>query len=305
VLERFGRFVSPLSAGCHCIMPCGVDSVKGYISTRAQQLLLEVETKTHDSVFCKIVVSVQYQIKAVDAEKAHYSLANPQQQIASFVENTIRSRVADIDLDSLFTSKDEIAHAVLDAIDDRMQAYGYEILATLVTDIEPDAAVKRAMNQIVEAKRLQSAAEHKGEADKILRVKEAEARKAATILDAEADAAAKRLAGEGMAAQREAIVNGLRESVANFAESVGVNSQEAMQYVVLTQHYDTLKDVAHGSNTATLFTPYGPGAVTALSEQIRDSFMQAKMTPGPQPLTVPKKRGGDTHRSAKNSDEEK
>jgi len=308
ILERWGRFVETLTPGLRCILPCGIDSVHGYVSTRTQQLLIHVETKTRDSVFCGITISVQYQIKPTDAEKAHYSLQNPHQQIASFVENTVRSRVATIDLEDLFTSKDEIAHAVLDAIDDRMQAYGYEILATLVTDVEPDSSVKISMNKIVEAKRLQVAAEHKGEAEKILRIKEAEARKAAAILDAEADATAKRLAGEGMAAQREAIVNGLRESVSQFAESVGVNSQEAMMYVVLTQHYDTLKDVANGSNTSTLFTPYGPGAVSGLSDQIRDSFLQAKMVAGAPSLAVPKgaaRRGNKgEHKSATNSDDD-
>jgi regulator of protease activity HflC (stomatin/prohibitin superfamily) len=311
VLERFGRFVGTLAPGLTCVVPC-INDVRGYVSTRTQQLLLQVETKTRDSVFCGLTISVQYQIKPENAEKAYYSLANPQQQIASFVENVVRSRVADIDLDALFTSKDEIAHAVLDSIDDRMQAYGYEILATLVTDVEPDANVKQAMNKIVEAKRLQVAAEHKGEADKILRIKEAEARKAATVLDAEADSTSKRLAGEGIAAQREAIVNGLRESVSQFSEAVGVNSSEAMSLIMLTQHYDTLKDVASGSHTATLFMPYGPSAVTSLNDTIRDSFLQAKMVAGPAAnLAVPAKRRGQNssspshhEKSARNSDEE-
>jgi regulator of protease activity HflC (stomatin/prohibitin superfamily) len=167
-------------------------------------------------------------------------------QISSFVENAVRSKVAAIDMDDLFTTKDAIAKAVLDNIDARMQSYGYDILESLVTDIEPDANVKQAMNAIVEARRLQTAAEHRGEADKIIRIKEAEAHKAATILDAQATAESKHLQGQGIAKQREAIVNGLSFSVANFAEGVGCNPKEAMSYVVLTQHYDTLKDVAVG-----------------------------------------------------------
>jgi len=278
-----------MTPGCHCVIPCA-DSVSGFISMRTQQLVLQVETKTRDSVFCKIAVSVQYRVQPESVEKAFYSLQNPHGQIASFVENTIRSRVADIDLDALFTSKDEIAHAVDHAIDERMKTYGYEILTVLVTDIDPDANVKRAMNQIVENKRLQTAAEFKGEAEKTLQVKQAEARKAAAILDAEADAAAKRLAGEGVAAQREAIINGLRESVHNFSEAVGVDASEAMTYVLTLTHYDTLKDIAHGSNTSTLFTPYGPGAISGLSEQIRDSMLQAKMVPGTD--SGPVKRSG-------------
>lgn len=272
--ERFGQFTDTLPPGLHCLVPC-IDSVRGSVSTRTQQLKVRVETKTRDNVFCNIAISVQYMVREENARLAYYSLSSPQQQISSFVENTVRSRVAEIELDQLFVSKDEIAHAVMDSIDERMRGYGFDIMESLITDIDPEQSVKRAMNAIVEAKRLQEAAEHRGEAEKIKKIKDAEARKAATILDAQADAESKRLQGEGIAKQREAIIGGLKESVSSFASGVGVDSKEAMAYVVLTQHYDSLKDIAARTQTATLFTPYGPGAMQSLSAEISSSFIQA------------------------------
>jgi regulator of protease activity HflC (stomatin/prohibitin superfamily) len=182
------------------------------------------------------------------------------------------TEVALIDLDDLFTEKEQMAHAVLEAIEKRMFEYGFSILETLVTDIEPDKKVKASMNAIVEAKRLEIVARHEAESQKVRTVKDAEARKESTILDAQADAESKRLLGEGVAKQREAIVVGLRDSVSQFAEGVGINSKEAMAYVVITQHYDTLRDVAEKSQTATLFTPYGPGAVSGLQDQITQAM---------------------------------
>jgi regulator of protease activity HflC (stomatin/prohibitin superfamily) len=256
MLERCGKFSQVLQPGCHCMMPCGVDEIAGTVSLRTNQLDVRLETKTADNVFVRITACVQYLVRPPNAHAAFYSLDKPLAQISSFVENAIRSKVAIIDMDDLFTSKDAIAKAVLDNIDSRMQAYGFDILESLVTDIDPEASVKTAMNAIVEARRMQTAAEYKGEADKIISIKDAEARKQATILTAQGEAHSKQLQGEGIAKQREAIVSGLSFSVANFAEGVGCDPYEAMSYVVLTQHYDTLKEVAERSNTSTLFTPH-------------------------------------------------
>jgi hypothetical protein len=51
-----------------------------------------------------------------------------------------------------------------------IQAYGYQILQTLITDLDPDQRVKNAMNEINSSKRLKFAIAERAEGDKILHV---------------------------------------------------------------------------------------------------------------------------------------
>jgi regulator of protease activity HflC (stomatin/prohibitin superfamily) len=264
VVERFGKFVRACSSGLNLKIPL-FDKVAGRVSLRIQQLDVKAETKTKDDVFVNVLVSVQYEVLPDKVYDAFYKLNNPMVQINSYVFDVVRARVPKITVDELFEKKDEIAIAVKDELNETMVNFGFNIVNTLVTDIEPDSKVKEAMNEINAAQRMRVAANEKGEAEKILKVKAAEA-----------EAESKALQGKGVADQRKAIIEGLRESVETFKESVdGTSAQDVMNLVLLTQYFDTIKDIGENSKTNTILIPHSPGGMTDLSAQLRDAMIVA------------------------------
>jgi regulator of protease activity HflC (stomatin/prohibitin superfamily) len=266
IVQRFGRFVRVAYAGLNIKVPL-IENVAGRINLRVQQLDVRVETKTEDNVFLHVVVSVQFHVLDDKVYDAFYRLADPHTQMSAFVFDVVRARVPRIKLDDVFEKKDEIADAVKNELSHVMYDFGYGIVKALVTDIEPDRKVKEAMNEINAAQRLRIAATEKGEADRILKVKAAEA-----------EAQSKALQGKGIADQRRAIVEGLRESVDEFQRSVpGTSAQDVMNLVLMTQYFDTLKEIGAMARTNTILIPHSPGSLTDLSTQMRDAMIAADL----------------------------
>ena len=172
IVECFGKFVRVAYPGLNIKIPI-IEQIRGKVSLRIMQLNVEVETKTLDNVFVKIITAVQYKILPEKIYQAFYVLDNPESQIQSYVFDVVRARVPKIKLDDLFSRKDEIANAVKEELKELMNEFGYDIVKGLVTDINPDPKVKIAMNEINEAQRLRIAAMERGEAEKILKVKQA------------------------------------------------------------------------------------------------------------------------------------
>jgi len=275
IIESFGAFKAIARPGMTCITPC-VDCVAGTISMRLQQMEVSCETKTKDNVFVTIKIAIQFQVKAADdsIQAAHYRLTNARSQIESYVFDVVRSSVPKIELDDVFTTKEEIAHTIKAELEQSMGSFGYEILATPITDIDPDAQVKRAMNEINKMKRLRVAAEDEGEAVKIRAVKEAEAEASRTEIQAKADAEAKFLAGQGIARQRQAIMEGLRESVNAFkSEVAGVDAKAVMDLMIVTQYFDMMKDIGAQSKTNAVFMNHSPGALEDLAQSVQKGFL--------------------------------
>jgi len=267
IKESFGKFEAILEPGCHFLPWCIGQQIAGYLSLRVQQLDVRCETKTKDNVFVNVVASVQYRALADKASDAFYRLSNTREQIQSYVFDVIRASVPKMYLDDVFEQKNEIARAVENELEKAMSAYGYEIVQTLIVDIEPDEHVKRAMNEINAAARMRLAATEKAEAEKILQIKRAEG-----------EAESKYLAGVGIARQRQAIVDGLRDSVLAFSENVpGTSSKDVMDMVLVTQYFDTMKDIGASSKSSAVFIPHGPGAVKDIASQIRDGQLQGRM----------------------------
>ncbi|KAK6127164.1 hypothetical protein DH2020_039093 [Rehmannia glutinosa] len=266
VKEHFGKFDYVLEPGCHCLPWCIGYQLAGSLSLRVQQLDVRCETKTKDNVFVTVVASIQYRALAEKAADAFYKLSNTKEQIQAYVFDVIRASVPKLDLDSTFEQKNDIAKAVEDELEKAMSAYGYEIVQTLIVDIEPDAQVKRAMNEINAAARLRVAATEKAEAEKILQIKRAEG-----------EAESKYLSGLGIARQRQAIVDGLRDSVLAFSENVpGTSAKDVMDMILITQYFDTMKEIGASSKSSAVFIPHGPGAVKDIATQIREGLLQAE-----------------------------
>ncbi len=257
VVERFGKFNKICTPGLNIKIPF-IDWVAGKDTFRIQQLDVPVETKTKDNVFVNVKVSVQYHIIKEKAYEAFYKLESPEPQITSYVFDVVRANVPTLDLDDVFEKKEEIASAIKRELKETMDDFGYLIVQALVTDIDPDAKVKESMNEINAQRRLRIAAAEKGEADKILRVKEAEA-----------EAESKKLQGEGIAEQRKAIVDGLKDSVEAFSQAVeGSTAQDVMSLVLMTQYFDMLKDVGGSSQSNVIMIPSSPGGMDGISQEI-------------------------------------
>ena len=264
VIERFGKFVSIRQSGLQLKIPI-VDRIAGRVSLKIQQLDVLVETKTKDDVFVKLKVSVQYKVINEKVYEAFYKLDYPHDQITSYVFDVIRAEVPKMKLDGVFERKNDIAVAVKSELNDSMLEYGYDIIKTLVTDIDPDAQVKNAMNRINAAEREKVAAQYEGDAARILIVEKAKA-----------EAESKRLQGLGIADQRREIARGLEESV-EVLNKVGINSQEASALIVVTQHYDTLQAVGDGTNSNLILLPNTPQAGSDMLNNMVASFSASNL----------------------------
>ena len=258
-IERFGKFESIRNSGLQMKIPI-IDKIAARISLKIQQLDVIVETKTLDDVFVKIKVSVQFVVIKEKVYDAIYKLEYPHDQITSYVFDVVRAEVPKMKLDDVFVKKDDIAIAVKREVQESMETYGYDIIKTLVTDIDPDAQVKAAMNRINAAEREKVAAQYEGDAQRILIVEKAKA-----------EAESKRLQGQGIADQRREIARGLVESV-DVLQKVGVSSQEASALIVITQHYDTLQAVGQQTNSNLILLPNSPEAGSEMLNNMITSF---------------------------------
>ena len=259
VIERFGKFHSVRQSGLQLKIPV-FDRLAGKLSLKIQQLDVIIETKTKDDVFVKLKVSVQYKVIKEKVYDAFYKLDFPHDQITSYVFDVVRAEVPKMILDDVFLKKDDIAIAVKSELNVAMMEYGYDIIKTLVTDIDPDAQVKEAMNRINASEREKVAAQFEGDAARILIVEKAKA-----------EAESKRLQGQGIADQRREIARGLEESV-EVLNKVGINSQEASAIIVVTQHYDTLQSIGSETNSNLILLPNSPQAGSEMLNNMVASF---------------------------------
>lgn len=259
IIERFGRFLSIRQSGLQLKIPL-VDRIAGRLSLKIQQLDVLIETKTLDDVFVRLKVSVQFKVIREKVYDAFYKLDYPHDQITSYVFDVVRAEVPKMKLDDVFVKKDDIAIAVKAELNDAMIDYGYDIIKTLVTDIDPDSQVKAAMNRINAAEREKVAAQYEGDAQRILIVEKAKA-----------EAESKRLQGQGIADQRREIARGLEESV-DVLNRVGINSQEASALIVVTQHYDTLQAIGEATNSNLILLPNSPQAGSDMLNNMVASF---------------------------------
>ena len=281
IVERFGKFQKIAGPGLNFKVPL-IDTISGRVTHRVRELEITVESKTKDDVFVDLLIAVQFFVRENDdaVRAAHYKLMNPQQQISSYVFDTVRAKVPEMPIDHVFSEKEKIASAVKERLQDIMDDFGYTIMQALVNDIQPDSEVKKAMNKVNASARLKEAAKN-----------EAEAKKIHVIAAAEAEARAKELQGAGIARQRLAIAKGLKESVAACTEA-GISPSEATQMVLLTQHYDTVTAVGTRSKATVMMIPYTPTGMSNVGDQIMQALLvkeevlsdgAANLPPAPKP----------------------
>ena len=257
IIQRLGKYNRVLHSGLGFRIPI-IEGKAGKVNLKTQQLDVSIETKTLDNVFVHMQVSVQYLVMNSKVKEAFYSLDDPEAQISSYIFDDVRAEVPKMELDDVFAKKDDIAVAVKNNLSSSMQEYGFNIVKALITDIDPDHHVKESMNRINAAKR-----------DKEAALEEAEAKKIKIVKQAEAEAESKRLQGEGVAQQRLEIVKGFKESVEDFQQSLeDVSHAEVMQFVLMTQYFDTLDSIGRNGKNTTVMVPNSPGALKDFQSQI-------------------------------------
>jgi regulator of protease activity HflC (stomatin/prohibitin superfamily) len=273
IVQRLGKFARVAGPGLNWKTPF-LETVVRRLSLKVQQFDVQVETKTQDNVFVQIPVSIQYKIIPDAVEAAFYKLTDPVKQIESMVYNVVLGHVPKMKLDDTFLNQADIANDLRDNLDASMREYGYSIVKVLISDIVPDQKVKAAMNDINAAQREREATVSRAETNKMLLVKQAEA-----------EAESKRLQGEGIANQRKAIIAGLKDSVEDFAKTVpGSTPQDVMQLVLMTQYFDTLKEIAANDHTNTVLVPHTPNTLPDIMGQIRNAIIAGtELTTHPSP----------------------
>jgi len=276
IVQRLGKFARVAGPGLNWKTPF-IEIVVRRMSMKVLQFDVQVETKTQDNVFVQIPVSIQYKVIPEGAESAFYKLSDPVKQIESMVYNMVLGHVPKMKLDDTFINQADIAKDLRDSLDASMREYGYTIVKVLISDIVPDPKVKAAMNDINAAAREREATVSRAETNKLLLVKQAEA-----------EAESKRLQGEGIANQRRAIIAGLKDSIEDFSKAVaGATAQDVMHLVLITQYFDTLKDVAANDRTNTVLVPHSPGTINDLFNQFRDAMVTANAVSTPPDVTPP------------------
>ncbi len=260
LIERLGRYHSTAHEGLNFKVPF-VDRIVVRRNLKIMQQDIEVETKTKDNVFVKTKVSVQYQIIRDKVHDSYYRLSDPIAQIESYIFDVVRSEIPKLTLDEVFVNKDTVALAVKGSLEESMDDFGFMIIKTLITDIDPNEKVKQSMNDINAAERLRDAAMAKAEAEKI-----------GIVMQAEAHAESKRLQGMGMANQRKEIAAGLKTSIEDLKLS-GINNEEVLTILLITQHYDTLEAMTRNSNSNTIMVPYSSSNVSSIREQIQEAIL--------------------------------
>lgn len=265
IIERFGRYEKISNSGIHMRAPFGIDKIAARVQLRLLQSEIIVETKTQDNVFVTMNVATQYRVNENNVTDAYYKLMRPEAQIKSYIEDALRSSVPKLTLDELFEKKDEIALEVQRQVAEEMSTYGYIIVKTLITKVEPDAEVKQSMNEINAAQRKRVAAQELAEADKIK-----------IVTAAEAEAEKDRLHGVGIAEQRKAIVDGLADSIKELkGANVYLTEEQIMSILLTNQYLDTLNNFADKEGNNTIFLPANPDGVENIRTQIL-SALKAK-----------------------------
>lgn len=260
LIERLGRYHATAHEGLNFKLPF-IDRIVVRRNLKIVQQDIEVETKTKDNVFVRTKVSVQYQIIRDKVHDSYYRLSDPIAQIESYIFDVVRSEIPKLTLDEVFVNKDTVALAVKESLEESMDDFGFMIIKTLITDIDPDEKVKQSMNEINAAERLRDAAMSKAEAEKI-----------GIVMQAEAHAESKRLQGVGMANQRREIAAGLKNSIEDLKQS-GINNEEVLTILLITQHYDALEAMSKNAHSNTIMVPYSSSAVTGMRDQIQEAIL--------------------------------
>lgn len=263
IVERFGKFQSVMFAGIHMRIPF-VDRIAMKTNMRVSQLNVKLETKTLDNVFVTVVASTQFRVNPENVATAYYELRDPAGQLRSYMEDALRSAIPALTLDDAFARKDDVAADVQKTVGNEMSRFGFTVVKTLITAIDPSPQVKHAMDSINAAQREKEATRQRAEAQRIQ-----------IETQAAAEAEKTRLQGEGQANYRREIANGIVDQIKSL-QAVGMNIGDVNNVVLFNQYLDVMRSLAESDNAKTVVLPAStPGGYQELYEQTTKAMLTA------------------------------
>ena len=266
IIERFGKFLKVQFAGIHIRIPF-VDRSAMKTNMRVNQLNVQLETKTLDNVFVTVVASTQFRVNPNDVATAYYELRDPAGQLRSYMEDALRSAIPALSLDDAFARKDDVAFDVQKTVGAEMSRFGFTVVKTLITAIDPSPQVKNAMDSSNAAQREKEATRQRAEAQRIQ-----------IETQAAADAEKTRLQGEGQANYRREIANGIVDQIKSL-QAVGMNINDVNNVVLFNQYLDVMRSLSESNNTKTVVLPAStPGGYQDLYEQVTKAMLTASET---------------------------
>ena len=268
VIERLGKYHVTSFAGIHVRIPF-LDRIAMKTNMRVNQLDVKLETKTLDNVFVTVAVSTQYRVDPQNAATAYYELRDPTVQLRSYMEDALRSAIPALTLDDTFARKDDIASDVQKTVGSEMARFGFTVIKTLVTAIDPATQVKNAMDSINAAQREKEATRQRAEATRIQ-----------IETQANAEAEKTRLQGEGQANYRREIANGIVDQIKSL-QAVGMSIADVNNVVLFNQYLEVMRSLADSGNAKTVVLPAAtPGGYNEMFRQISEAMITAQSAGG-------------------------
>ena len=256
VIERLGKYHRVAFAGLHVKIPF-VDRIVTRTNLRVSQINVQLETKTLDNVFVTVVASTQFRVNARDVATAYYELRDPAGQLRSYIEDALRSAIPALTLDDSFARKDDVAADVQRTVGEEMARFGFTVVKTLITAIDPSPQVKSAMDSINAAQREKEAMRQRAEAQRIQ-----------IETQAAAEAERTRLQGEGQANYRREIADGIVDQIRSL-QNVGMDVEDVNRIVLFNQYLDVMRDLSESGNAKTVILPAStPGGYGDLYAQL-------------------------------------
>ncbi|MEN9413416.1 MAG: hypothetical protein RLZZ342_503 [Candidatus Parcubacteria bacterium] len=267
VVELLGRYRRTMGAGLNILIPL-FEQIRERVTLRQQNFALSGHYPSKDKVIVTVGTNLIYAANAAGEDgvkKYVYALDNRSQSIAAAIENSLRTYIARETHEGILEKKEELAQHIKLDLERQFDEWGMVIKSFQITEVTFPIAISDAMSQVVASEQLRKAAENKGEAVKIQAIKEAEAEKER-----------KRLQGEGIALEREAIANGLKESMSIIGKATGKDATDVMALLTLTQYLDTIKSVGMSENAKTIFMDTGVGKTNELLKQLTSALESGK-----------------------------
>ncbi len=243
VIEFFGKFKRIMNAGFNFKIPI-LERVAQTVSLRQQNFVVSGNYPSKDKVIVSVATNLIYSVQN-DAEGIKcftYALQNANISIGAIIENSLRTYIAKETHEGILEKKEELAMHIHNDLEKQFKEWGMSIRSFQITNVSFPTTITDAMSEVVASEQLRKAAINKGEAAKIQAIKEAEGEKER-----------KRLQGEGISLERQAIADGLKNSIEIVQKATGQDSKEIMAILNLTQYLDTLKSVGMSPNSKVIF----------------------------------------------------
>lgn len=280
VVERLGSYNRTLDPGINFLIPmlerARPIKIRRYESTgiRSRELEERVvqETKidvretvlnfpdqpvvTNDNVSIDVNGALYFQIQT--PEKAVYEVENLIQAVEVLAKTTLRAVVGERELDTMFSSRDEINKALQVVMDEAGNKWGVKVNRVEIQDITLPGEVEDAMRQQMTAERKRRATVTEANGYKEAQVREAEGDKEAAIQRAEGE-------------------KGAIEKVLSAGQKMdqSIEPRTVISYLIAQRYMEKLPEIAKDGDR--VLVPYEATGLLGSLESIHELFPGSKI----------------------------